>query len=116
MPTPKKGPRLGGSPSHQRKILSNLASSLITEERVTTTTARAKLLRPYVEKIITKARRGDLHSRRLVLRKITNNDVVTKLFDEVGPRYEDRPGGYTRIVKLGPRRGDGAEMALIELV
>jgi large subunit ribosomal protein L17 len=116
MPTPKKGPRLGGSPSHQRKILSNLASSLITEERVTTTEARAKSLRPYVEKIITKARRGDLHSRRLVLRKITNNDVVTKLFDEVGPRYEDRPGGYTRIVKLGPRRGDGAEMALIELV
>ena len=116
MPTPKKGPRLGGSPSHQRKILSNLASSLIVEERVTTTQARAKLLRPYVEKIITKARRGDLHSRRLVLRKITNNDVVTKLFDEVGPRYEDRPGGYTRIVKLGPRRGDGAEMALIELV
>jgi len=116
MPTPKKGPRLGGSPSHQRKILSNLASSLIVEERLTTTTARAKLLRPYVEKIITKARRGDLHSRRLVLRKITNNDVVTKLFDEVGPRYEDRPGGYTRIVKLGPRRGDGADMALIELV
>ncbi len=116
MPTPKKGARLGGSPSHQRKILSNLASSLIVEERVTTTAARAKLLRPYVEKIITKARRGDLHSRRLVLRKITNNDAVTKLFDEVGPRYEDRPGGYTRIVKLGPRRGDGAEMALIELV
>lgn len=116
MPTPKKGPRLGGSPSHQRKILSNLAASLIAEERLTTTQARAKLLRPYVEKIITRARRGDLHSRRLVLRKITNNDVVTKLFDEVGPRYEDRPGGYTRIVKLGPRRGDGAEMALIELV
>ncbi len=116
MPTPRKGPRLGGSPSHQRKILSNLAASLIAEERVTTTAARAKVLRPYVEKIITKARRGDLHSRRLVLRKITNNDVVTKLFDEVGPRYEDRPGGYTRIVKLGPRRGDGAEMALIELV
>lgn len=116
MPTPKKGARLGGSPSHQRKILSNLASSLIVEERVTTTAARAKLLRPYVEKIITKARRGDLHSRRLVLRKITNNDAVTKLFDEVGPRYEDRPGGYTRIVKLGPRRGDGAEMSLIELV
>jgi large subunit ribosomal protein L17 len=116
MPTPKKGPRLGGSPSHQRKILSNLAASLIVEERVTTTAARAKVLRPYVEKIITKGRRGDLHSRRLVLRKITNNDAVTKLFDEVGPRYEDRPGGYTRIVKLGPRRGDGAEMALIELV
>ncbi len=116
MPTPKKGPRLGGSPSHQRKILSNLASSLIIEEKVTTTAARAKTLRPYVEKIITKARRGDLHSRRLILRKIQNNDVVTKLFDDVAPRYEDRPGGYTRIVKLGPRRGDGAEMAIIELV
>ncbi len=116
MPTPKKGPRLGGSPSHQRKLLSNLAAALIIEERITTTTARAKLLRPYVEKMITKARRGDLHARRLVLRKIQDTDVVTKLFDEVGPRYEDRPGGYTRIVKLGPRRGDGAEMSLIELV
>ena len=116
MPTPKKGPRLGGSPSHQRKILANLASSLIVEERITTTQARAKQLRPYVEKMITKARRGDLHARRLVLRKIQDSDVVTKLFDDVAPRYEDRPGGYTRIVKLGPRRGDGAEMALIELV
>jgi len=116
MPSPKKGPRLGGSPSHQRKILSNLAASLIAEEKLTTTVARAKLLRPYVEKIITKARRGDLHARRLVLRKIQNSDVVTKLFDDIGPRYEDRPGGYTRIVKLGPRRGDGAEMAIIELV
>jgi large subunit ribosomal protein L17 len=116
MPAPKKGPRLGGSPSHQRKILANLAASLIEEERVTTTAAKAKVLRPYVEKIITKARRGDLHSRRLVLRKIENTEVVTKLFDDVAPRYVDRPGGYTRIVKLGPRRGDGAEMALIELV
>ncbi|NND02401.1 MAG: 50S ribosomal protein L17 [Acidimicrobiia bacterium] len=116
MPTPKKGPRLGGSPSHQRKILANLAASLIVEERITTTQARAKLLRPYVEKMITKARRGDLHSRRLVLKKIQDTDVITKLFDDVAPRYEDRPGGYTRIVKLGPRRGDGAEMALIELV
>jgi large subunit ribosomal protein L17 len=116
MPTPKKGPRLGGSPSHQRKILANLAASLIEEEQVTTTMAKAKLLRPYVEKMITKARRGDLHSRRLVLRKIQDGEVVTKLFDDVAPRYVDRPGGYTRIVKLGPRRGDGAEMALIELV
>jgi len=116
MPTPRKGSRLGGSPAHQRKILANLAASLIVEERVTTTVAKAKVLRPYVEKIITKARRGDLHARRLVLRKIPNVAVVTKLFDDVGPRYEDRPGGYTRIVKLGPRRGDGAEMALIELV
>ncbi len=116
MPTPKKGPRLGGGPSHQRKILSNLAASLIEEEQVTTTVAKAKLLRPYVEKIITKARRGDLHARRLVLRKIQDTEVVTKLFDDVAPRYADRPGGYTRIVKLGPRRGDGAEMAIIELV
>ena len=116
MPKPKKGPRLGGSPSHQRKILSNLAASLIQEERITTTETRAKMLRPYVEKIVTKARRGDLHSRRLVLRKIQNHDVVTKLFDDVAPRYEDREGGYTRIVKLGPRRGDGTEMAIIEFV
>ena len=116
MPTPKKGPRLGGSPSHQRKILANLAASLIEEEQVTTTMAKAKVLRPYVEKMITKARRGDLHARRLVLRKIQDGEVVTKLFDDVAPRYADRPGGYTRIVKLGPRRGDGAEMALIELV
>jgi large subunit ribosomal protein L17 len=116
MPAPKKGPRLGGSPSHQRKMLSNLAASLIEEEEITTTVARAKQLRPYVEKMITKARRGDLHARRLVLRKIQDTQVVTKLFDEVGPRYADRPGGYTRIIKLGPRRGDGAEMAKVELV
>ena len=116
MPKPKKGPRLGGSPSHQRKILANLAASLIEEERITTTRARAKMLRPYVEKMVTKARRGDLHSRRLILRKIQNNDVVTKLFDDVAPRYEGRDGGYTRIVKVGPRRGDGTEMAIIEFV
>ncbi len=116
MPKPKKGKRLGGSPSHQRKILANLATSLIEEERITTTVAKAKMLRPYVEMFVTKARTGDLHSRRLVLRNIHNLEVVTKLFDEIGPRYVDRPGGYTRIVKLGPRRGDGAEMALIEFV
>ncbi len=116
MPKPKKGPRLGGSPSHQRKILANLAASLIEEERITTTETRAKQLRPYVEKMVTKARRGDLHARRLVLRKIQDSEVVTKLFDDVGPRYADRPGGYTRIVKLGPRRGDGAEMCIIEFV
>ena len=116
MPKPKKGKRLGGSPSHQRKILSNLAASLIDEERITTTVAKAKVLRPYVEKMVTRARRGDLHSRRLVLRRIQDTEVVTKLFDDIAPRYEDRPGGYTRIVKLGPRRGDGAEMALIEFV
>ncbi len=116
MPAPKKGPRLGGGPAHQRKILSNLTASLIEEEQIETTLAKAKVLRPYAEKIITKAKRGDLHARRLVLRKIQNTEVVTKLFDEVGPRYADRPGGYTRIIKLGPRRGDGAEMAKIELV
>jgi len=116
MPKPRKGKRLGGSPSHQRKILANLATSLIEEERITTTVTKAKMLRPYVEKIVTKARTGDLHSRRLVLRNIHNLEVVTKLFDDIGPRYADRPGGYTRIVKLGPRRGDGAEMALIEFV
>lgn len=116
MPKPKKGPRLGGSPSHQRKILANLAASLIEEERITTTQSRAKMLRPYVEKMVTKARRGDLHARRLILRKIQDTEVVTKLFDDVAPRYEDRPGGYTRILKLGPRRGDGAEMAIIEFV
>jgi large subunit ribosomal protein L17 len=116
MPRPKKGARLGGSPSHQRKILANLTSQLIEHGRVTTTHAKARDLRPYAEKIITKARRGDLHARRLVIAKIGNNDAVTKLFDEVAPRYADRPGGYTRIVKLGQRRGDGSEMANIELV
>ena len=116
MPRPRKGKRLGGSPSHQKAMLSNLAQSLIWDEQITTTLTKAKVLRPYVEKIITKARRGDLHSRRLVLRDINDLEVVTKLFDEVAPRYRRRPGGYTRIVKIGPRRGDNAEMAVIELV
>lgn len=116
MPRPRKGKRLGGSPENQRRILSNLTADLIEYEHVTTTHAKAKVLRPYAEKMITKARRGDLHARRTVLRKIPNNDAVTKLFDEVAPRYADRPGGYLRIIKLGPRRGDGAEMAKVELV
>jgi large subunit ribosomal protein L17 len=116
MPRPRKGKRLGKSPSHQRKILANLTSELIVHEQITTTQAKAKVLRPYAEKMITKARRGDLHARRTVLKKITNNAVVTKLFDDVAPRYADRPGGYLRITKLGPRRGDGAEMAKVELV
>ncbi len=116
MPRPPKGKRLGGSASHHKAILSNLAQSLIWDEQITTTLTKAKMLRPYVEKIITKARRGDLHSRRLVLKDINDLEVVTKLFDEVAPRYRRRPGGYTRIVKVGPRRGDNAEMAVIELV
>lgn len=116
MPRPPKGTRLGGSPAHHRRIISNLAASLISEERVTTTHSRARALRPTVEKLITRARRGDLHARRIILKTISDTEVVTKLFDEVAPRYNHRPGGYTRIVKLGPRRGDGAEMAVIELV
>lgn len=116
MPRPRKGRRLGGNPAHQKAILSNLAQSLIWDERITTTLTKAKVLRPYVEKVITKARRGGLHNRRLVLADLPDLEVVTKLFDEVGPRYRGRPGGYTRIVKIGPRRGDNAEMAVIELV
>jgi len=116
MPRPRKGARLGRSPENQRHILSNLTASLIWEGRIETTLAKAKAVRPLAEKMITKARKGDLHSRRVVLKTITDNEVVTKLFDEVGPKYKERPGGYTRIVKLGPRRGDGAEMAVVELV
>jgi large subunit ribosomal protein L17 len=116
MPQPKKGPRLGGSPQHQEKILANLTAQLIVKERVTTTHAKARQLRPYAEKVITKARRGDLHARRLVLARIGDGDVVTKLFDDLGPRYADRAGGYTRITRIGQRRGDGTEMAIIELV
>ncbi|MYH56302.1 MAG: 50S ribosomal protein L17 [Acidimicrobiia bacterium] len=97
-------------------MLSNLTEALIWDEQITTTLTKAKVLRPYAEKIITKARRGDLHSRRLVLRHLSDLEVITKLFDEIAPRYKERPGGYTRIVKLGPRRGDNAEMAMIELV
>lgn len=116
MPRPKRGPRLGGSPSHQQAILSNLAQELFWDERVTTTVAKAKMLRPYAEKMITKARRGTLHDRRLILKDIEDTEVVTRLFDEVAPRYAERPGGYTRLLRLGPRRGDGAEMAIVELV
>ena len=116
MPTPKKGPRLGGSPAHQRLMLRNLATALFEHGSITTTETRARMLRPYAEKLITKAKSGSLHDRRQVLRHITDNDVVTKLFDDIGPRYAERDGGYTRIVKIGPRRGDNAEMAVIELV
>ncbi len=116
MPRPRKGPRLGGSPAHERLILANLASDLFIHGRVVTTEAKARALRPVAERMITRARRGDLHSRRVVLKTVTNKEAVHRLFEEVAPRYIDRPGGYTRITKLGPRRGDGAEEAIIELV
>lgn len=116
MPRPKKGKRLGGSPSHQKAMLANLATSLFWDGRITTTVTRAKLVKPYAEKLISKARKGDLHSRRVVLKDITDLEVVTKLFDEIAPEYVDRPGGYLRITKIGPRRGDNAEMAVLELV
>ena len=116
MPRPKKGPRLAGGPSHQRKLLSNLAASLFWEGRIETTLAKAKTLRPYAEKLITKARTGELHDRRRILREIEDTEVVTRLLHEVPPQLKDRNGGYTRILKLGPRRGDGTEMAIIELV
>jgi len=116
MPTPKKGARLGGSPAHQKLILSNLATALFEHGRITTTEARARMLRPYAEKLVTKAKRGDLHNRRQVLSVIRDKGVVHALFEEIGPRFAERPGGYTRITKLGPRKGDNAPMALIELV
>ncbi len=116
MPRPKKGPRFGGSPAHSKKIMANLATELFLHEKVTTTLPRAQAVRPLAEKLITKARKGDLHSKRVVLRTIPNRDAVVRLFDDVAPRYADREGGYTRITKLGPRRGDGAEEAVIELV
>jgi large subunit ribosomal protein L17 len=116
MPKPKKGPRLGSGPAHQRLLLSGLASSLIRDGKIKTTEARAKAVRPVVEKLITKAKKGDLASRRLVLKTIPDREIVHKLFAEVGPQYAARNGGYTRIVKLGPRKGDAAPMALIELI
>lgn len=116
MPQPTKGPRLGGSPSHQRLILANLATALFEHGRITTTEAKARRLRPLAEKLITKAKRGDLAARRQVLTVVRDKSVVHTLFEEIGPRFENRPGGYTRITKLGPRKGDSAPMALIELV
>jgi len=116
VPQPKKGPRLGSGPDHQRLLLSTLAVQLFTHEAIDTTEAKAKLLRPYVEKLITKARKGDLASRREVLKDITDRDVVARLFHQIAPRFAERNGGYTRILKLGPRKGDGAPMARIELV
>jgi len=116
MPTPTKGPRLGGSPAHERLMLANLATSLFEHGRITTTEAKAKRLRPLAEKLITFAKRGDLHARRQVMTTIRDKDVVHTLFAEIGPRYENRPGGYTRITKVGSRKGDNAPMAVIELV
>ena len=116
MPAPTKGARLGGSPAHQRLILANLASQLFEHRRIVTTEAKAKRLRPLAEKLITKAKRGDIHSRRLVLTTVRDKGVVHTLFTEIAPSLADRDGGYTRITKVGPRKGDNAPMALIELV
>ncbi|HEY0639233.1 MAG TPA: 50S ribosomal protein L17 [Pseudonocardiaceae bacterium] len=116
MPSPTKGARLGGSPAHERLILANLATSLFEHGRITTTAAKARRLRPYAERLITKAKRGDLHNRREVMRVIRDKDVVHKLFAEIGPFFADRTGGYTRIVKTMPRKGDNAPMAVIELL
>ncbi len=112
----KKGRGLSRSPSHRKALLRNMATSLFRHERITTTTAKAKELRPYAERLITLAKRGDLHARRRAARRIGDREVLGKLFDDLGPRYGNRPGGYTRILKLGNRKGDGADMALIELV
>lgn len=116
MPTPSKGPRLGGGPDHERLMLANLATSLFEHDRITTTEAKAKRLRPLAERLITFAKRGDLHARRRVLAVIRDKSVVHKLFTEIGPRVAERPGGYTRITKVGNRKGDNARMAVIELV
>ncbi|MEY3732962.1 MAG: hypothetical protein RL347_321 [Actinomycetota bacterium] len=116
MPTPTKGPRLGGGPAHERLMLANLATALFEHGRITTTEAKAKRLRPLAERLITFAKRGDLSARRRVLTVVRDKDVVHVLFTEIGPRYATRQGGYTRIVKVGPRKGDNAPMAVIELV
>jgi large subunit ribosomal protein L17 len=116
MPTPTKGPRLGGGPAHERLLLANLATALFEHDRITTTEAKAKRLRPLAEKLITFAKHGELHDRRQVLKVIRNKDVVHKLFAEIGPKFSERAGGYTRIIKVNPRKGDNAPMAVIELV
>ena len=116
MPRPTKGPRLGGSPQHERHMLANLATQLFLHESIKTTEARARRLRPYAEKLITKGKRGDLHARRTVLKKVTDKYAVYRLFEELAPQFEGRDGGYTRVVKLGNRRGDNAALARIELV
>src|SRR5450759_2033188 len=116
MPTPTKGHRLGGSPAHERHILANLATALFQHGRITTTEAKARRLRPYAERLITFAKRGDLHARRKVLTVVTDKSVVHTLFTEIGPQFATREGGYTRITKIGPRKGDNAPLAVIELV
>ena len=116
MPTPKKGARLCAGPSHQKLIVANLATSLFEHGRITTTEAKARVLRPVAERLITKAKKGDLHNRRQVLSTIRDKGVVHTLFEEIAPRFADRPGGYTRITKIGPRKGDNAPMAVVELV
>ena len=116
MPTPPKGPRLGGGPAHERLILANLATSLFEHRRITTTETKAKRLRPLAERLITFAKRGDLHSRRRVLTVVRDKSVVHELFTEIAPAMAERQGGYTRITKIGPRKGDNAPMAVIELV
>jgi large subunit ribosomal protein L17 len=114
--TPKQGQRLGGNAAHQRAMLANLAASLIAAESIVTTETRAKTLRPIIEKLITKAKKGGVHNQRQVVSFLRDKDMAHKLFAEIGPRYEERPGGYTRILKRGPRQGDNAPMVVIELV
>jgi large subunit ribosomal protein L17 len=116
MPQPTKGPRFGGSPAHQRIILANLASQLFQHGKITTTEAKAKRVQPLADRLISKAKRGDLHNRRLVLQTITDKGVVHVLFTEIAPKLAEREGGYTRITKIGPRKGDNAPMAVIEIV
>lgn len=116
MPTPTKGPRLGGGPAHERLMLANLATALFEHGKITTTEAKAKRLRPLAERLITFAKRGDLAARRKVMTVIRDKSVVHELFTEIGPQYAGRPGGYTRITKIGSRKGDNAPMAVIELV
>ena len=116
MPTPTKGARLGGSAAHQKHLLANLATALFEHGKITTTEAKARRLRPYAERLITFAKRGDLHARRQVLTVVTDKGVVHTLFTEIGPQFAERDGGYTRITKIGPRKGDNAPLAVIELV
>ena len=114
--TPKKGRRFGGDSAHQKAMMANMVASLIAAEAIVTTEAKAKAVRPIAEKMITKAKKGGLHNHRLVVAYLRDKEMTSKLFDEIGPRYTERPGGYTRILKLGPRQGDNAPMARIELV